>query len=112
MQIGFNCQGPTTLLFEKLNVNNGLTSVLHGCLQAFVQQHGARPIQDALDVGCSAGLSTRALAEAFPAASLTGLDLSPHFLAVAEYRERCARQALRLQHLHFACKNEQMSSAQ
>ncbi len=47
-------------------------------------------MHDALDLGCSAGLSTRALAEAFPAAQITGLDLSPHFLAVAEYRERCA----------------------
>ena len=60
-------------------------------MQGFAQQHGARTFQDILDIGCSAGISTRALAEAFPeAATLRGLDLSPHFLAVAEYRERWA----------------------
>ena len=41
-----------------------------------------------LDCGCSVGISTRALAAAFPEAEVTGLDLSPHMLAVAELRER------------------------
>ncbi len=59
-------------------------------MQDFAAQHGAQRFDDILDIGCSAGISTRALAEAFPeAASVAGLDLSPHFLAVAEYRERC-----------------------
>ena len=58
-------------------------------LQEFAEQHGARSSQDILDIGCSAGISTRAMAEAFSdAVSLRGLDLSPHFLAVAEHRER------------------------
>ena len=39
-----------------------------------------------LDIGCSVGMSTFALQEAFPDAQLTGLDLSPYFLAVAKYR--------------------------
>ena len=59
-------------------------------MQDFAAQHGAQRFNAILDIGCSAGISTRALAEAFPeAASVAGLDLSPHFLAVAEYRERC-----------------------
>ena len=59
-------------------------------MQDFAAQHGAQRFDDILDIGCSAGISTRALAEAFPeAASVAGLDLSPHFLAVAEFRERC-----------------------
>lgn len=41
-----------------------------------------------LDIGCSVGVSTRWLAAYWPSASVTGLDLSPHFLAVAELRER------------------------
>lgn len=58
-------------------------------MQDFAEQHGSRCFQDILDIGCSAGISTRALAEAFPeAVSLRGLDLSPHFLAVAQHRER------------------------
>lgn len=59
-------------------------------VQDYTRRQGARGVSDALDLGCSAGLSTRALAEAFPAARVRGLDLSPHFLAVAEHRERCA----------------------
>jgi trans-aconitate methyltransferase len=39
-------------------------------------------------VGCSAGVGTRRLADDFPAARVMGVDLSPYFLAVAEFRER------------------------
>ncbi|NDJ21905.1 methyltransferase domain-containing protein [Nostoc sp. B(2019)] len=42
--------------------------------------------QDILDVGCSVGLSTFALQAVYPHAQITGLDLSPYFLAVAHYR--------------------------
>ncbi|GAB1540167.1 class I SAM-dependent methyltransferase [Scytonema sp. NUACC21] len=42
--------------------------------------------QDILDVGCSVGLSTFALQKVYPHANLTGVDLSPYFLAVAHYR--------------------------
>ncbi|MBW4582815.1 MAG: methyltransferase domain-containing protein [Tildeniella nuda ZEHNDER 1965/U140] len=41
---------------------------------------------DILDIGCSVGMSTLALQETFPNAQITGLDLSPYFLAVAKYR--------------------------
>lgn len=39
-----------------------------------------------VDLGCSVGMSTFALQAAFPAAQVTGVDLSPYFLAVANYR--------------------------
>lgn len=42
--------------------------------------------QDILDLGCSVGMSTFALQELYPQAKITGLDLSPYFLSVAEYR--------------------------
>lgn len=42
--------------------------------------------QSILDVGCSVGMSTFALQEVYPEAEVTGLDLSPHFLAVANYK--------------------------
>lgn len=45
-----------------------------------------QPPQDILDVGCSVGLSTFALQKLYPQAQVTGLDLSPYFLAVAKYR--------------------------
>jgi ubiquinone/menaquinone biosynthesis C-methylase UbiE len=50
------------------------------------------PPQDILDLGCSVGLSTFALQKVYPHAKITGLDLSPYFLAVAEYRTQ-QRQA-------------------
>lgn len=42
--------------------------------------------RDILDLGCSVGMSTFALQKAYPQAKITGLDLSPYFLAVAHYR--------------------------
>uniref|UniRef100_A0A6V7QUE6 Methyltransferase domain-containing protein n=1 Tax=Ananas comosus var. bracteatus TaxID=296719 RepID=A0A6V7QUE6_ANACO len=61
-------------------------------LTAIEQHHlkysGNCEINDILDVGCSVGVSTRFLAERFPSAKATGLDLSPYFLAVAEYKEK------------------------
>jgi len=44
--------------------------------------------QDILDLGCSVGMSTFALQEVYPQAKITGLDLSPYFLAVAHYRSQ------------------------
>lgn len=48
--------------------------------------------QDILDLGCAVGLSTFALQTVYPQAKVTGLDLSPYFLAVANYRSQ-ERQA-------------------
>jgi ubiquinone/menaquinone biosynthesis C-methylase UbiE len=44
--------------------------------------------QDILDLGCSVGMSTFALQKVYPHAKITGLDLSPYFLAVAQYRSQ------------------------
>jgi ubiquinone/menaquinone biosynthesis C-methylase UbiE len=38
------------------------------------------------DLGCGVGMSTTTLQATFPAAHVTGVDLSPYFLAVAQYR--------------------------
>ncbi|OIP71620.1 MAG: SAM-dependent methyltransferase [Oscillatoriales cyanobacterium CG2_30_40_61] len=43
------------------------------------------PPQDILDLGCSVGMSTFALQEIYPEAKMTGVDLSPYFLAIATY---------------------------
>jgi ubiquinone/menaquinone biosynthesis C-methylase UbiE len=44
--------------------------------------------RDVVDFGCSVGMSTFALQDLYPQANLTGVDLSPYFLAVANYRSR------------------------
>lgn len=41
-----------------------------------------------IDLGCSVGMSTFALQDTFPEAQITGLDLSPYYLAVANYNSR------------------------
>lgn len=46
------------------------------------------PPQDILDLGCAVGLSTFALKTIYPQAKIVGLDLSPNFLAVANYRSQ------------------------
>ena len=51
------------------------------------------------DLGCGVGMSTFALQATFPEAALTGVDLSPYFLAVAKYRteQRASGQGDRYQ---------------
>ncbi|MEG4218108.1 class I SAM-dependent methyltransferase [Microcoleus sp. Pol14C6] len=44
--------------------------------------------QDIVDLGCSVGMSTFALGEIYPEAKMTGVELSPYFLAVAKYRSQ------------------------
>ena len=44
--------------------------------------------QDILDLGCSVGMSTFTLQGIYPQAKMTGVDLSPYFLAVAAYRSQ------------------------
>ena len=42
--------------------------------------------QQILDLGCGTGSSTLVLKQAFPAATVVGLDLSPYMLVMAEYK--------------------------
>jgi ubiquinone/menaquinone biosynthesis C-methylase UbiE len=54
----------------------------HDILTATLPQ----PPQAILDIGCSVGMSTFAMQATYPQAQVTGLDLSPYFLAVAHYQ--------------------------
>lgn len=53
--------------------------------QVLTKQVSITP-QDIIDLGCGVGMSTMSLQEVYPQAQVTGLDLSPYFLAVAQYR--------------------------
>eukprot|EP00271_Cylindrocystis_brebissonii_P003503 TRINITY_DN1454_c0_g1_i6.p1 TRINITY_DN1454_c0_g1~~TRINITY_DN1454_c0_g1_i6.p1 ORF type:complete len:170 (-),score=30.58 TRINITY_DN1454_c0_g1_i6:455-964(-) len=44
-------------------------------------------------MGCSVGISTTILADAFASAHVTGLDLSAYFLAVASFRQKEQEEA-------------------
>ncbi|WP_017324038.1 class I SAM-dependent methyltransferase [Synechococcus sp. PCC 7336] len=56
------------------------------------------PPVDVLDLGCSVGMSTFALQDRFPTAAMTGLDLSPYFLAVAQQRADRQQRQVRWHH--------------
>ncbi|WP_346292905.1 class I SAM-dependent methyltransferase [Sphaerothrix gracilis] len=58
--------------------------------------------QAIVDLGCGVGLSTFALRHTFPQAQLTGIDLSPYFLAVAQYRDR--QRSASINWLHAAAE--------
>jgi ubiquinone/menaquinone biosynthesis C-methylase UbiE len=60
-----------------------LRASYHEVLQATLPQ----PPQAIVDLGCSVGMSTFAMQDAFPGSTLIGVDLSPYFLAVAQYRD-------------------------
>jgi ubiquinone/menaquinone biosynthesis C-methylase UbiE len=51
-----------------------------------------------LDLGCGVGMSTEALQGVYPNAEVTGVDLSPYFLAVARQRTQKLTKALTWKH--------------
>lgn len=56
-------------------------------MQDFCKRHSVE-VRHALDAGCGCGDSTRWLVNTFPAAHAIGVDISAHFLALAELRRR------------------------
>lgn len=58
-----------------------------GIVQAYCESHSV-DVRSAVDVGCAGGESSRRLAATIPEAKLTGVDLSPYFLGLAEMRRR------------------------
>ena len=61
-----------------------------------------------LDIGCGVGMSTFALQETYPEAKITGVDLSPYFLAVAQYRAQ--KQQKQINWLHAAAEYTELPS--
>jgi ubiquinone/menaquinone biosynthesis C-methylase UbiE len=66
------------------------------------------PPKAILDLGCSVGMSTFALQDAYPEAEITGLDLSPYFLAIA-YRNAQSPQRQKITWIHGAAENVPLS---
>lgn len=65
--------------------------------QRLIDEIRSQP-QQILDLGCGTGSMTIPLKQAFPGAVVTGLDLSPYMLAVAEDRSRDAGVDIEWQH--------------
>lgn len=53
---------------------------------AALAEHISPSPQTIVDVGCSVGMSSFALKAAYPQAQITGVDLSPYFLTIAQYQ--------------------------
>ncbi|CAM9879814.1 unnamed protein product [Pylaiella littoralis] len=89
-------------IFER-DGDDKLRSNYHQRMQEMLK--GPEP-KDILDIGCSTGLSTLKLAQTFPSARITGVDLSPHMLAVGRYflrtREEQRGARGRVEYLHAA----------
>jgi ubiquinone/menaquinone biosynthesis C-methylase UbiE len=66
--------------------------------------------RDILDLGCSVGMSTFALQAVYPEAQLTGVDLSPYFLAIAQYQARQSPQNS-IRWLHAAAESTGLEAA-
>lgn len=65
-------------------------------------------LTEIVDLGCGVGMSTVSLRSIFPRARCTGVDLSPYFLAIAQYREQrdgLQSRANPIQWVHAAAEN-------
>ncbi len=62
----------------------------HEVLQAQI----AEPPRRILDLGCGVGMNAFALQQVYPEAEMTGLDLSPYFLAIARYQAQRRQQSI------------------
>jgi ubiquinone/menaquinone biosynthesis C-methylase UbiE len=62
------------------------------CTKTLLEQLDARRVKDVLDIGCATGLSSLELLRAFPGSHVTGIDLSPYFLAVGRAMQRRREQ--------------------
>lgn len=60
------------------------------------------------DFGCSVGMSSFALQEQYPNANITGIDLSPYFLSVAQYQGR--EKGFNIQWHHAAAEKTELAS--
>ena len=54
-----------------------------------MQAHNLPQPATLLDIGCGPGPSSRESADLWPVTQVTGVDLSPYYIALAEAQERC-----------------------
>ncbi|MEN9518757.1 MAG: hypothetical protein RLZZ381_1345 [Cyanobacteriota bacterium] len=76
---------------------NGDTMLRQNYHQA-LQQHLTITPKTILDLGCGVGMSSIALQEIYPQAQITGIDLSPYFLCVAQHRAKQQQHSIKWIH--------------
>jgi ubiquinone/menaquinone biosynthesis C-methylase UbiE len=65
---------------------------------AILEQKIATAPQRILDLGCSVGMSSFALQDTYADAAITGIDLSPYFLAIAHYNSEKRQSQITWKH--------------
>uniref|UniRef100_A0A0G4GWH0 Methyltransferase type 11 domain-containing protein n=1 Tax=Chromera velia CCMP2878 TaxID=1169474 RepID=A0A0G4GWH0_9ALVE len=83
-------------------------------LQSEMEVRRLRDPQTVVDIGCSSGLSTLRLADSFPSSQVTGVDLSPYFLAVANHKLKDSENQdhkNRIAYLHAAAEATGMADS-
>ena len=78
-----------------------------------VSQQLPNPPKDIVDLGCGVGLSTFALQATYPNAQISGVDLSPYFLAVAAHQSqrRDLEASPPIRWVHAAAENTELPAA-
>ncbi|MBW4468532.1 MAG: methyltransferase domain-containing protein [Pegethrix bostrychoides GSE-TBD4-15B] len=79
-------------------------AMLRQSFHRLLQQEISPDPQAILDLGCSVGMSSFALQSIYPQAQITGVDLSPYFLAVAQYRAEQRFSASTITWIHAAAE--------
>jgi ubiquinone/menaquinone biosynthesis C-methylase UbiE len=79
-------------------------AMLRQSFHRLLQQEISPDPQVILDIGCSVGMSSFALQALYPQAQITGIDLSPYFLAVAQYQAQRRNLAQPITWVHAAAE--------
>lgn len=72
--------------------------------------HISETPQAIVDLGCSVGMSTAALQATYPQAKITGVDLSPYFLAVAVHNAQQREYGSSTEWIHAAAEQTGLPS--
>ena len=86
-------------------------AMLRQSFHALLQQEISPDPQAILDLGCSVGMSSLALQALYPQAHVTGLDLSPYFLTVAQYQAQHRNLAHPIAWVHAAAESTGLPNA-
>ena len=94
-------------IFSKAPCAEGDRTLRHSYHQV-LQTELVEPPKKILDIGCGVGLSTFALNETYPESDISGLDLSPYFLAVANYQNQ--QKGKNINWIHAPAEQTQLKS--
>lgn len=97
-QAAFECESATMSMALRVWPKEDITAIdaqdrlrysFLNAIKSYRKDKNLKEIKSIIDVGCSVGISTFYLAKEYPdVKNILGLDLSPHFLSIAQYRQQ------------------------